>query len=91
MKRIAKRLKLSEQKVRKILITLGQYTTPTISSVNIAYKNGQTIEQISGQQNITTKSVRSMLPYTKGQYMAEYPTINALRVRASKAKKRGQK
>lgn len=79
---IARRLKISQPKVRKILLTIGAISTEESK----LYAAGHTLEQIV---EITGKSqdvVSSRLPYIKGVYNAEYPTINALRIRKSRSK-----
>ena len=76
-KEISRRLNISEAKVRKILITTGAIETDE-SKLLAA---GKTVEQIA---TITEKSVKAVLgriPYSKGIYNAEYPSINAIRIR----------
>lgn len=42
--------------------------------------------QIAEELGVKTNTVWSYLPYSKGMYNQEYPTINAIRVRNSKRK-----
>lgn len=79
---IARRLNISQQKVRKILITAGAIDTTEAK----LYQDGMTVEQISKEIGKSEKAVLSMLPYIKGTYNAEYPTIRALRTRKSREK-----
>lgn len=79
-KEISRRLNISEAKVRKILITTGAIETEESKM----FAAGKTVEQIAA---ITKKSVNAVLgriPYSKGIYNAEYPTINAMRIRKSR-------
>lgn len=90
LKEISRRLNVSEQKVRKILITTGQYKTPQIDQLTAAYQSGQSIADISAQTGLSAKAISAMLPYQKGPYGLQYATINALRIRKSRIKKSGK-
>lgn len=79
---IARRLKISQQKVRKILLTIGAISTEESE----LYAAGYTLEQIVGITGKSQDVVSSRLPYIKGAYNAEYPTIKALRIRKSRQK-----
>lgn len=79
---IAHHLKISQQKVRKILLTIGAISTEESE----LYTDGHTLEQIVEITGKSPATVSSRLPYTKGAYNAEYPTINALRIRKSRQK-----
>ena len=76
---IAKRAGISLQKVRKILITAGAWSDETSEKIGKLRANGMSVPEI-------TNTVWSYLPYSKGMYNQEYPTINAIRVRNSKRK-----
>lgn len=88
IKQIARQLQISEQKARKILITAGAWSSPLSDQIQTMRKGGKTVEQIAAALGITRNAVLSYTPYDRGMKNAEYPTINALRVRASRAKKR---
>lgn len=81
-KEIARRLDLSPAKVRKILITAGHYKT--LESIMLA--EGATPEQIATMLGKSLKAVNGNLPYSKGMYDAEYPSLNALRIRENRKK-----
>lgn len=74
---ISNRLKVSHGKVRKILITAGYYKTPE----SILYAEGMPVDAIAAKLGKSIAAVNSNVPYSKGLYDAEYPTINALRIR----------
>lgn len=76
-KEICRRLNISNSKVRKILVTIGAIET-TESRLYASGKTGEEIAEITG---ITPRAVNSRIPYSKGIYNAEYPTINAMRIR----------
>lgn len=79
---IANRLNISEPKVRKILITIGAIKTDESQ----LFATGLSIEEIADKLGKSPKAVLGRLPYIKGQYGAEYPSINALRIRKSREK-----
>ena len=83
-KEISRRLNVSEQKVRKILVAIGAIDTEEAK----LYRQGMSIDEIVKKQNKARNTVISLIPYCKGIYNAEYPTKNALAVRRSKARKR---
>lgn len=76
-KEISRRLNISEAKVRKILITVGAVETEESK----LYVSGYTPEKIAEITGKSIGAVNSRIPYSKGTYNAEYPTINALRIR----------
>ena len=79
-KEICLRLNLSNSKVRKILVTIGAIET---NESNL-YAAGKTVEEIAEITGKTMHAVNSRIPYSKGIYNAEYPTINAMRIRKSR-------
>lgn len=82
-KAIARRLKISECKVRKILITIGAYET----DITRLYRSGMTPEAIAKHTGKSLHTISTHIPYSKGMYMAQYPTKNALRIRKTRSKK----
>lgn len=83
---IAKRAGISLQKVRKILITAGAWSDETSEKIGKLRANGMSVPGIAEELGVKTNTVWSYLPYSKGMYNQEYPTINAIRVRNSKRK-----
>ena len=82
-KEIARRLRISEQKVCKILVTAGAIETEESKLL----KAGLAVKQIAEKLEKTEKAVVCRLPYEKGIYNAEYPTRNALKIRKCRVKK----
>lgn len=82
-KDISRRLNISEQKVRKILITIGAVETEESRLL----KQGFTVDQIAEMTGKTKGAVSGRIPYDKGIYNAEYPSINALRIRRCRENK----
>lgn len=81
-KEISRRLKISEQKVCKILVTVGAIETEESRMI----KSGLTVSEIAEKLGKSEKSVICRIPYEKGIYNAEYPTINAIRIRKCRDK-----
>ena len=88
IKTIALQIKVSEQKVRKILITAGAWSSPTSRKVAELQAAGKSLDEIAAALGITRNAVLSYTPYDRGMQNAEYPSLNALRIRASRAKKK---
>lgn len=87
VKTIAQRLIISESKVRRILITAGAYTSPTVEYIRSHVAAGEPVEEIADALGISTKAVIGNMAYTKGMYGAEYPSKNALAIRRCRSKK----
>lgn len=88
---IARRLKISEQKARKILITAGAWSSPLSLKIAKMREGGKSIGEISESLGITRNAVLSYTPYDRGMQNAEYPTVNALRIRKCRRnKKKGE-
>ena len=82
-KDIARRLNISHGKVLKILVTAGALETEESK----LYIQGKTIPEIAQILGKSEKAVFCRVPYEKGMYCAEYPTINALRIRKCREKR----
>lgn len=83
-KEIARRLMISRQKVKKILLTAGCINTDDAALAEA----GKTIPEIMELTGKSQSAVCANLPYDKGMYGAEYPTINALRIRECRKRKK---
>lgn len=88
MKETARKFGLSHQKIRKILITAGKFSSPQTNMIMSLNERGLSAEEIAKKMNVTKKCVLSYLPYSKGMYYADNPTENALRIRKCKEKKK---
>ena len=77
---------ISEAKVRKILITEGVYENDTSKQVKKLYDKGKTTQEIAKILKLSKSCINMYLPYKKGVYRSEYPTINALRIRKCRNK-----
>lgn len=79
---------ISASKVKKILISEGVYENDTLRKVQKLYKSGKTPDEISQILNIKKSCVNLYLPYKKGVYNSDTPTINAERIRRCRQKKK---
>ena len=86
LKKVAKLYDVSEQKIRKILIDTNAYESDTANKVNDMYKQGYGVQYIADKLKMSISTVSSYLPYTKGQYLADKPTENAIRIRQCRQK-----
>lgn len=77
---------ISEAKVRKILITEGVYENDTSKQVKKIYEEGKSTQEIAKILKLSNSCVNMYLPYKKGVYGSEDPTINALRIRKCRKK-----
>ena len=65
IKKTSKNVGLSEEKVKKILITSGLYTSPKQQEITALAEQGKTIDEIAEQLKMSPKQIRVFLPYTK--------------------------
>ncbi len=86
LKKVARLYDVSEQKIRKILIDANAYESDIANKVNDMYKQGYGVQYIADKLKMSISAVSSYLPYTKGQYLADEPTENAIRIRQCRQK-----
>ena len=79
IKKVAALFRISEQKVRKVLIDAGAYESDM-------YEQGYSVENIAEKLRVSKSTVSAYLPYTKGVYLDENPSSNALKIRKCRAK-----
>ena len=86
LQRTAEEMGIAYAKVRKILITIGEYMTPFSENVLIMRCKGYSVEEISKELGTTEKRVSAWLPYERGIYNS--PGISREAVRSSNYRKR---
>jgi len=74
---VAIEMDTSRMRVRKLLITAGYYSTEVSRQVQELYSQGLSIQEIGKRLDLGRSAVHSMLPYKKGVYKLEDPTLNA--------------
>ncbi len=87
---ISRRLKISEQKVRKILITTGAWSNNLSRKIMSLKKEGHSIEEISQIVGLSRNAVLSYMPYERGMQNAEFPSLNAIRIRQSRERNKAK-
>lgn len=86
IKKVAALFRISEQKVRKVLIDAGEYESDMSVQVKDLYEQGFSVEGIADKLKVSKGTVSGYLPYTKGLYLGENPFSNALKIRKCRAK-----
>lgn len=88
IKEIAKELGLSEVKVRRILITEELWSSRTSEEVLLLHRRGLSAADIAEKLQKPLKTVQAYMPYTKGEYRADYPSESTLVNRAYRERNR---
>lgn len=87
IKKVAALFRISEQKVRKILIDAGEYEIDMSIQVKDLYERGFSVENIANKLGVSKGTVSGYLPYSKGLYLGENPSSNAIKIRKCRANK----
>ena len=87
IKKVAALFRISEQKVRKILIDADLYESDMSVQVKDLYEQGFSVEDIADKLGVSKSAVSGYLPYSKGLYLGENPSSNAIKIRKCRAKK----
>ena len=88
IRKTAFELGVSESKVRKTLITRGLLEYKRTAIALDGLKKGKSLESIAEELGCSIKVLNSYIPYTKGEYGNENPSVNALRIRAHRQRMR---
>lgn len=80
LKYIAEEFKITPLKVRKILITSGEYHTEISDYVNVLKEQGKSVEEIQRITGLGRASVHGYLPYNKVIYNMEELSLQAERL-----------
>ena len=80
-------LGISQAAVRKALITTGDYSSPTSDQVQALAEQGHSPAEICKLMGISKSAVNANLPYSKGTYLSEDKSPNAIRIRACRERK----
>lgn len=85
MKESARLNGISEQKVKKILITKGIYSTPLSDTIGKLAEHGLTADEIGDKLQVSRATVNMYTPYSKTVYN-DSPSINAQRIKKTRGK-----
>lgn len=81
---------VSEYKVQQILSSYGIVTSEKAQMALTLYESGKSFEEIAEIMGITKNGLRRYFPYTRGPKNKDNPTINAIRIRKCREKKKGK-
>lgn len=71
VKDVAAELGISTVKVRRILITLGLWSSSTSRKIGALYDQGLSVKNIAARLYMSEKNVQAYIPYSKGAYGKE--------------------
>ncbi len=77
LKKTAEQMGVAYGKVRKVLITLGEYKTPFSLKVTALRQKGLQVSEIADILGVSEKRINAFLPYEKSVYNAPDLTIDA--------------
>lgn len=84
---VANDLQITPIKVRKMLITAGYYSTAISRKVQALRDEGYSVQEIMEETGLKKASVNGYLPYTKGAYNLDRPTLYAEQGRLFRTRK----
>ncbi len=79
---------ISMGKCRKILITTGDYSSPLSIQILKLLEQGLSEPEICEKLGKSKSTINSHIPYSKGAYLSDSPTQNAIRIRDCRKRKR---
>lgn len=88
MKMVAAELNISHLTVRRALITAGLFTSARAEQIQHLYATGMSIKTIAEHLKISTSTVSSYLPYSKGPRKDWAATVNSMRIKKCREKKK---
>lgn len=88
IKSTAAKFNLSETCVRKILVTHHIIETDFTIEILEMFNSGMSCKDIAKRLGCSKSKVNANLPYIKGRYNSETPSVNAERIRKCRQKKK---
>lgn len=88
IKGTARELGVSHGVVKKHLIALGIYKTPLTERIAKLYAAGMPPSDIAEHLGISSTTVCCNMPYIKTSYLDKNKTVNAMRIKKCREKKR---
>ena len=73
----ARELEISPMKLRKILITTGDYENGMSREIGTLYSSGMNVQEIAAQEGMTVSNVYAYLPYEKVVYKMDSKSVDA--------------
>lgn len=81
---------MSNGKVIKILVTAGVYESDTYTNIKSLRDKGKSDEEIMSTLRIGRTAMDIYKPYKKGIYKSQTPSVNAMRIRKMRNKRKEQ-
>ena len=88
IKRTASELNVCHSTVRRVLIEAGLYTSQRAEDICRLREKGLSPDQIAESLKITRNAVMAYLPYNRGYQLGRNKSVNALRIRACRERKK---
>lgn len=88
IKAVSRETGISEQKIKRILISEGLYSCEIGDEIQKLYEQGISIDEICKKVKRGRSCVISYLPYSKGEYGREDVTENAKKIREWREKRK---
>ena len=88
LRETARRLGISYQTARRIIISEGETQNGRATDIHAMMIAGMKVPEIAEALGITQKTVRVYLAYSKGRYALTKPSENARRIRACRERKK---
>lgn len=86
VREVARRYQISEQAVKKMLISRGIYPSAKSKQLAEMLEAGEGYEKIMEKHNISRKALSMFLPYSRGPYAIGEKSLNAKRIKAWREK-----
>lgn len=77
----AKKMNISESKVRRVLVVSGVYCNNMSVQISEMFEQGKSVSEIASAIGVTKSCVHSYLPYSRVVYNLKNPSENALAIR----------
>lgn len=91
IKETARRMKMSQVKVRKILLTRGLWSSPRSAEINELLEEGKTVKEVADILGITPTAVQAYMPYSKAVYGEPERSVAAVRAERYRERQKGFK
>ena len=88
IKATARELNVSTGVIQKYLIGLGIYRTPRTERIAELRAAGMPPKDIAEFLGVSASTVAQNMPYTKGSYLKANKTLNAMRIRECRERKK---
>ena len=88
IKQVSRETKISEQTIRRLLITRGEYVTHLSAEISAMHESGMDAFEISEKLRMSLNAVWSYLPYIRHPYAFGEKTENAKRIKKCRERRK---